>query len=294
MTSHHRFLRHAVVLSWALSCAEPGLRAETVVERRVDTAPAPHLALDASAKPVLVHYVHLKDDYRDSALLDTMLNTYKKQSAACVMLRQRAHLPAHPPAVLPDQVLRQNEFEYAAPNRSIRYIVNYLVGAADDCSLIEIESAGATLTSSKGVCKIDLTKKTATGVCDVNGHADARPRAQPTRAQQAQTATALEADARMAERMAMIRQLSARSTPGQRSVAGYPCETIEGAPGNRICVSHAGSFVPTADTGFGVTLHRVFGTQTSTAVEAKFDMPVDPAVFTPYLEAGFTINGGAR
>ena len=69
---------------------------------------------------------------------------------------------------------------------------------------------------------------------------------------------------------------------------------IAGPPGIQLCVSHAGSFVPNADAGFGVTLYRIVGTQTSTAVEAKFDMPINPAIFTPYLNAGFTVNGGGK
>ena len=169
-SSRHRLVVPALLtLTFALMLTHPMSRAETAVERRVDTAPAPHLGLDASSKPVNVHYVHLKDDYRDSKVLDDLLKARKGISANCVAARQGAHLPVKPPTTFPDQVLRQTEFEYAAPNRSIRYTINYNFATAEDCGLIEIESAGAMLESTKGICKIDLVRKTAKGACDAGG-----------------------------------------------------------------------------------------------------------------------------
>ena len=48
-------------------------------------------------------------------------------------------------------------------------------------------------------------------------------------------------------------------------------------------------FVPS--TGIeGVTLTRTVASMTSTAVDAKFDIPIDPAIFTPYRTGGYRIT----
>ena len=281
------------LLALGLSLATAPASAVTAVERRVDTASAPHLALKQGAKPVTVHYAHLKDDYRDSPGFKSHLADLKQKVAFCVATNPRLGRPVRAPAEFPDQFMRVNEFEYSAPNRRIVYSVAYVVQMAEDCSLVETEERRAVLRSAKGECDIDLVGKTARGVCDPRGHADAltHPPA-PGRGQQDKTRAALEADPRLAERMAVLRRLTGGPAPAggpKRSIAGHECEMVQGTAGIQGCVSKAGSFIPTVGVE-GVTLQRSVGKESATAVEAKLDMKTDPAIFAPYLNGGYTIT----
>jgi len=280
------------LLALCLSLSSAAGQAATAIERRVDTATAPHQAFKQGGKPVTVHYAHLKDDYRDSPYIKSNLDDLKQKVAFCVEANTRLGRPVRAPAEYPDQILRVNEFEYSAPNRRIMYAVSYSARMAEDCSLVEVEERTAVLSSAKGECEIDLVRKTARGVCDARAHADAvtRPPA-PGREQMEKTRAALEADPRMAERMAVLRKLAgpAAASGPKRNIAGYACETVQGMGGIHGCVSKAGSFIPTVGVE-GVTLQRTVGKESSTAVEARLDMKTDPAIFAPYLNGGFTIT----
>jgi len=280
------------LLALCLFRATTPAHAGTAFERRVDTVPAPHLALKPGAKPVTVHYVHLKDDYRDSPMIKSNLADLKQKVAFCADANTRLGRPVRAPSEYPDQVLRVNEFEYSAPNRRILYSVSYAVRMADDCSLVEVEERSAVLSSAKGECDIDLVRKTARGMCDARAHADAvAPPGAPGREQMDKTRAALEADPRMAKQMAMLRKLAspAAASGPTRTIAGYACETVQGMGGIHGCVSKAGSFIPTVGVE-GVTLQRTVGKESSTAVEAKLDMKAEPAIFGPYLNGGYTVT----
>ena len=284
-----------------LAMAALPAQAETAVERQAEAAAAaaPHLRFMSAAKPVSVHYVHLKDDYQTSPILQAGLAQLKHAVAICVEGNRRLGRPANPPTAFPDQILHAHEFEYAAQNRTITYVMAYQVQMADDCRLLERASLTARLQSSKGKCTIDLDRKTADGECDAAGHADApvRPRP-PDAASQEAAMAAMAADPRMAKHMAALRKLpgaggaaaGAAANAPRRTIAGVECRMVEALPGIRGCVSQAGGFVPSASTGMGMTLYREFAKYASTAVEAKFDLPLDAAIFTPYLGGGYAIN----
>lgn len=270
-------------------------QAMTDVEKRVDTASAPHLALKAAGKPMLVHFVQSKDDHRGE-ILASGLADLKQKVAFCVEANRRLGRPVRAPRAFPEQVVRANLFEYSAPNRRITYKVAYNVGMAEDCSLIETESREASLSSLKGSCEIDLVRKTAHGVCDSKGHADAvRPPLAPGREQQEKTRAALEADPRMAKQMAVLRRLSANVPAGgaKLTIAGLECEVVNAMASTSGCITRAGSFIPTVGIE-GVSLLGHWGPLGTTAVEAKLDMGVDPAIFTPYANGGFTITAEPR
>lgn len=291
-------VRFVAVLALALA-GLPG-RAGTPVERQLEAMAktAPHLRFGPAAKPVTVHYVHLKDDYEASQTRQAELRRFKEGVTFCVEVKRRLGRAASLPAAFPDQLLRTHEFTYSTPNRAITYVMNYIVRMNDDCNLIERTDHTAKLRSSMGECVIDLDRKTAEGVCDATGHAAAaaRPRAPQAGNFEAGMA-ALAADPLMAKHMAALRQLprpgagtSPQPNAQRRTIAGFECHMIEPIPGERICVSNVGSFVPAVGGGLGMTLHREFATYTSTAVEAKFDLPLDAAIFTPYLGGGYTIT----
>jgi hypothetical protein len=291
-------IRSHACAALVLMLAAPLAPAKTAVERQVDAASAPHLALGRTARPVTVHYVHRKDDYANSPNLRTQRDILKHAVAVCVDGNRRLGRPVHPPAEFPEQVLRVNNFDYSAPNRNIVYSVSYGVQMADDCSLFEIERRDAVLSSTKGECRIDLVDKKAEGECDATGHADAAPFPRgPTRAQYDATTAALAADPRFAERMKVVRQLTGvapgAGVPAERlTIAGHVCEIVQATPGGAgACVSKEGRFIPAAGTE-GVVLMEIFGKEKIKAVDVKFDMPVDPAIFTPYLSGGYTITSG--
>lgn len=288
-TGSHALNKYLLACCAAL-CAHAA-HAATAFERQADAPTAPHQRLASNRAPVTVHFVHLKDDYRDSPAQAAFLAELKQAVAICTEGRRRQGLPANPPTAFPDQVGHAHEFTYAAPNRSISYFIAYLAQMGEDCSLLETETATAQLRSSKGQCDIDLKRKTAAGVCDPGGHADAAPprlppRLPPSRAQYERS---------MAAQVAAIRQLTSGAATGpaageRRTIAGFACEMMSGMPGIQSCISKAGSFVPAGTGGLGVTLYRALGKETSTAVEAKFDMPVDAAIFAPYAQGGFSIR----
>ena len=290
--------------AFLLMLAAPLVHAETAIEHQVDIASAPHLALGRGARQVNVHYVHRKDDNANSRKYRTLLDGLRKSVANCVESNRRLGRPVRAPAAFPEQVSRVHHFDYSAPNRNILYVTSYAVQVADDCSLLESERRAAVLSSTKGECRIDLVAKKAEGVCDATGQADAAPFPRsPSRAQYDATGAALAADPRLAERMAAVRQLmggarapaegGARVPAEQRTIAGHRCEITEGIPGVRTCISKDGSFVPAAGTE-GVVLMGTFAQDSLTAVEAKFDNPVNPAIFTPYLAGGYTITSGGE
>lgn len=280
----------------ALSC-----QAGTTLERQseADARTAPHQRLRQGAKPILVHYVHLKDEFQTSPLTQGGMRQLQHAVPFCVEARRRLGQPVNPPPALPDQIRRSHTYEYAGPNRTITYTLNYHATMAEDCSLLEGIELNAKLRSSKGTCLIDLKRKSAKGVCDASGHADALPKPKGGDAPSLQASLApLAADPRMAKHIAALRQLPGADKPmagPRRTIAGVECQMMEPVNGIRGCISRAGSFVPTVNAGRGMSLYVEFANDVLVATEARFDLPLDPAIFTPYLSGGYTITGkGAK
>ena len=287
--------RHAAALSLALAALP--CQAGTTLERQAeaDAKTAPHQRLGPVTKPVLVHYVHLKDEFQTSPLTQGGMRQLRQAVPFCVEGRRRLGLPVNPPPSLPDQLRRSHTYEYAGPNRTITYSLNYHATMAEDCSLLEGISLNAKLRSTKGTCTIDITRKTARGVCDATGHADALPKPAGGDAPSLGASLApLAADPRMAGQIAALRQLPGadkQAAGPRRTIAGVECQMIEPMNGIRGCVSRAGSFVPTVNAGRGMSLYVEFAKDVMVATDARFDLPLDPAIFTPYLSGGYTISG---
>ena len=288
--------RHAAA-ALTLALAALPCQAGTALERQAeaDAKTAPHQRLGPVAKPVLVHYVQLKDDFQASPIVQGGVRQLRELLPICVEGNRRLGRPVNPPPALPDQVLHTYRYDYAAPNRTIIYTLNYRATMADDCSLLERIELNAKLHSSKGTCVIDLQRKTAKGVCDASGHADAPVKPPPGDAASLQAALApLAADPRMAKQIAALRQLPGAGKPvegARRTIAGVECRMIEPLAGARGCISRAGSFVPTANAARGMSLYVDVAKEVLVATQARFDLPLDPAIFTPYLNGGYTISG---
>lgn len=291
-------IRTAPACALALACLLPALPAtsSTAIERQYEAQAAVpiHKNLAGKSGPqVAVHYVHSKGDYfAAGSVTKTMHPITERHLLGCGEAMKKMGWPSNPPAEFPDQYTHLDIYHYAAANRTIEYKREYGVGMAKDCSLIETVKLTAELHSAKGWCKIDLDRKTAQGECDATGHANAPliplP---PTDEQMEANIKAMEADPRMRQSAAALRAFPKNKYGPKRTIAGHECQTVTALGGMEGCVSKQGGFVPTADGGV-VTLASALAKTTLTAVEVTFDMPVNGAIFTPYLQGGYKITAG--
>jgi len=267
------------------------------IEDTIFKASMPHEQLTTGTK-VPVHYVSRRvvgaPGMRDN------VPALQQLVRACVAALQRDHRPVNPPTSWPEDSMQESRTDsYYAKNRGITYRhgVFFSVNQAD-CSLRELESRTATLQSTKGVCEIDLLRKTAHGVCDAHGHADAAYMAPRTPdpafiAGRTKSNPALAALASLGGPAGLVPQ----TTGASKTVDGVKCEVMaSGGPfAGTACYLRGGAFVPSemaVETGGGfVMLDGDLGKfGLATARRAKVDALVSDAVFTPYLGQGFTVT----
>jgi hypothetical protein len=288
----------------ALLCAallEGGTaHATTQQEQTIFNAPMPH-QLYSGGSAVKVHRARL-DGYLDNAPGDAAaLANLRQQVSSCTRALAASGRPLHPPTAWPDHAIAQREDVYAAANRTIRYIsgAGYVVNP-NDCSLMSEIVSRAELVSRKGVCKIDLVKKTARGDCDPSGHADAPipPHNAPPQDAMARRLAATHPE--LAAAMQNVAALSASRTGQQRSILGARCEVWRQPIGGNgdsasLCYAVGGSFLPSQavnqegqggllldnDTPHGMQLR---------AKDVRMDTEVGNAVFAPYAAGGFSVN----
>jgi hypothetical protein len=270
-------------------------------EQTIFSAPLPH-QLHAGGPMVKVHRARL-DGYLDFENGDAAaLAELKERVQQCTRALAASGRALHPPTVWPDHMSSHRDDQYSAPNRNIRYTsgVSYVVNG-NDCSLIAEIASSAMLSSSKGVCKIDLVRKTARGECDASGHADARPEPQ-VQDGMADVIRKMAANPAMAAAAAQLTAAVGTGAVrgGQRTVAGVRCtdwrQQID--PQGTIatlCYATGGSFVPfraVNQEGLGGLLlanTTPHGLQLK-AVDARLDTQVGNAVFAPYMAPGFTLE----
>lgn len=251
----------------------------TPTEQRIAGAPMPHKALAVSDVTAMVHFARLQGYLEGAPDNATRLAQMKTVASNCANTKRAAGQKANPPMVWPDHVTGMRTDTYAAANRAITYsrATSYAISPLD-CSLMETETSQATLSSTRGVCRIDLFKKRAHGACSKTAHADAAPRV-----------------------------LARSDVPGARtgvkkSVLGLDCEEWRApaiGPGT-VCLSLGGAFrgAPVAHwfahSGMSLEVSSESGVKLY-ALEAGLDTRVSSAVFAPYLQGGFTItNRGER
>ena len=277
-------------------------------ETAILKAPMAH-QIYSGGTPVKVHRARLEGYFEGKTGNAAALADLKKQVGACTKSLAASGRALHPPTEWPDYMMVEREEQYVAANRSIRYTSGATYGVSGaDCSLVSEVVSMATLASSKGVCKIDLAKKTARGDCDPSGHADAAPERRGPVQPSAEIMKMMASNPAIAAAMPQLKDLGAMNAVrgGQRTILGVRCNVwiqpvdSEGTKAT-LCYAVGGSFLaPRAvdPDGFGGLLLESTTPQgyQLKAIDARLDTEVGNAVFAPYARGGFAINadGGGQ
>lgn len=279
---------------WSALCCGV-VHATTPQEQTVLKGPMPHQAYSGGAV-VPVHRARLEGYFEGKDGNAAQLARLKQEVQQCMQSLADSGRTLHPPTAWPEYVMLHREETYTAVNRSIRYTTELTYGVSkQDCSLLAPIVSKAVLASSKGVCKIDISNKTARGDCDSSGHADAAP----------ERRAAAQPSAEVRQRMAANPVLAALLPPassGQRSILGVRCNVFQQTVNpqgdvSTLCYAVGGAFLPLRavdKNGFGGLLLESTTPHAYQlkAVEARLDTEVGNAVFTPYAR-GYAVNAGA-
>lgn len=280
--------------------------AATAAEQEFRTAPMPHMSMDTDGKPATVHLVRLVGYFEGSPGNAVRLAEMKAKVQQCVRDKQAVGMAAHPPTEWPDHDMNMRIDRYSSINRTIEYSsgLTYIVNIAD-CSLTAIRRDKASLFSSKGTCEIELHEKTAHGVCDSDGQANAAPpvrRAAITPAQMREMERQAPHDPGVAALLSATRQYGPTDTGERKVILGLDCDVQKNLfePGGTVCLSRGGSFVAQCATGalsqssMGLELVSPVGGKMEATV-AQLDTRVNGAVFVPYMAGGFRVtHSGTR
>lgn len=287
-----------LAFAWAGSAWVPA-SATTEAEKALANAPLPHEQLGGGRESVSVHWVRLQGHLEGPKGNAALLSELKQAVKSCVEAAQLAGRATRPPQVWPDYVFGGRSDEYDAANRTITYTTSllYTVNPAD-CSLAGHGGTVAQLASTRGICQIDLDKRTAHGYCDARGHAEA-----PTVEQVARPAPVPRNAAERAALQAALaalenaRKLGPARTGEHKTIAGIGCDvwTNPADPGGTLCIAGGGSFrrfhANAGPAGSGLILETTTQVRESArALRAQLDATVNAAVFAPYLADGFKVT----
>lgn len=283
-----------------------GAWAATQQEQTLASTPAPHQRYSRGGAMVKVHRARL-DGFLESGAGDNAgIGLLRKNVAHCLannspksMLKHTVDWPTH--------YMSSRTDEYVANNRRIRYTmgVGYIMNPVD-CGLISEISSTATLSSSKGVCEIDLVKKVAQGECDSTGHADAPIPRRPNGSadEMLKRMAANPAMAASVAQMKAMREFEPVRTGERHTVLGARCDVWrqkprDGGESTTFCYASGGSFVAAGAPDDGGPGGLALENDTPQgfrfkAIDVKMDTQVNGAVFTPYMAAGFTIEKGEQ
>jgi hypothetical protein len=273
-------------------------RATTQAEASRAQAPMPHERMGAGGHTEKVHWTRMNGYLEGTQGHAAMLEEFKAEVQRCVQLTQEAGRPAKPPKLWPDYLTSTQQDTYASVNRTIRYAttISYAMNVID-CSLIEVKSSTATLTSTKGMCNIDLDNRKAQGFCDRLAHADAPVmlRSGAIASDSPELATKVRNPALLAALRMAIR-LGPVKTGERKTIAGLECDVWNGVlGGGTACISRGGSFIASHAapglSGSSMELEMVNPVGMNMhAIRAQLDATVNSAVFAPYLAAGFEVT----
>lgn len=292
-----------------LALCVPGADASTALEDNVNKAAMPHKRLGNGMPRTKVHFVRLQGHLESTEANEARLMELKRQVNSCAARMRSNGMPSKEPSAWPDYAVSLREDVYMGPNRTIRYShgIAYALDSRD-CSLLESATAQAQLVSARGVCQIDLASKTARGVCDMTGHADA-PKAASSNADSERDAAQIEKLRRGRQAAALaiaLRAMADQTRTGtgvMKLVLGIRCEIWNQPPqlegGGTFCVASGGSFPASPGSHHGgqtglILESRAPHSYNLTAVEARLDADVSASIFMPYLNAGYAISGARK
>jgi hypothetical protein len=293
-----------LLLGAILLLADTPAFARRPIEDVIFKAPMPHEQGGGGGDKIKVHYVsrHTLDRIGKGETVKLLQQEVQK----CVASPAKKGAKLNPPKSWPDESTDEIRTDsYYTLNRGITYQhgVHYGVNYVD-CSLVEMESSTALLTSSYGRCEIDLLKKTYQGECDPKGHEQAKVTPlppMPSAAQQKADFAKMKANpatAAMAAAMQGAMAMADKPTGVFKTFDGVKCEVvaINAALKGTKCVMRGGSFVPPAEaeeTGPGVTLElNLPNVGAHVADRVKLDAFVSASVFTPHLKGFQQRDGG--
>lgn len=273
--------------------------AKTEGETVLGNSPLPHERLGAGKDSVKVHWVRLQGYFEGANGHDAMMDELKSHVRSCVQAAQRDGRQARPPQVWPDYVQSIQRDTYDSSNRSISYGTTLLYTInPSDCSLVENRRTVAKLTSTKGICEIDLASYQAHGFCDARAHADAPPLIRTGAMAPNGRAVAPPAVGRAAlDALEKAMKLAPGKTGDRKTILGIQCDVWKSPfePNGTVCISLGGSFVA-AHATFGLTdssmeleMTSAIGV-TARAIQAQLDAKVNATVFAPYLADEFQMT----
>jgi hypothetical protein len=293
--------------SFLLACgglASVPAHATTDGETALANSPLPHERLGTGRDSVQVHWVRLRGYFEGTKGHAAMMDELKSDVRNCVQMAQRDGRQTRPPQAWPDYVMVLQRDSYDASNRSISYGTTLLYTVnPSDCNLVENRTTVAQVTSTKGICQIDLATRKAHGACDANTHANAPPLVRspglaPGPGAVPSSMASLAAQAALEQ----AQKLAPGKTGERKTILGIQCDVWRNLldPTGTGCLSLGGSFVA-AHATFGLTGSSMELEMTSKiganmrAVKAELDAKVNAAVFAPYLADGFQVtNVGGR
>lgn len=278
--------------------------ATTESETILSHSPLPHERLATGGGLVKVHWVRLQGYFEGANGHAAMMDDLKAQVQSCVLAAGRAGRQARPPRIWPDYVSINQKDAYDSPNRSISYDTTLLYTVnPSDCSLSENYKRMATLTSSRGICEIDLADKSANGFCDAKAQSDAPPLIRAgARTQNGSVALQHVANRAAMEALEKAMKLTPGKTGERKRILGIECDVWKSPfdPNGTACLSRGGSFVAahattgSADSSMELEIMSTIGVNLR-ATRAELDGKVNAAVFAPYLADGFKVsNIGGR
>ncbi|MUI16371.1 hypothetical protein GJV26_28520 [Massilia dura] len=292
-----RLATAAVTIGIPLALYWGPAHATTEYETAVLKAVAPHATYSGGAA-VKVHRARLQGYFGGEGGNAKALAELKQGVQSCMKSLADSGVTLRPPTAWPDWVLIAREDRYTTANRLITYTsgTTHIVNNSD-CSLLSKPYQRALLASSKGVCQIDLVRKTASGECDTSGHADAAPTPRSTTKPPADLIKQMASNPAFAASMQKVAGL-APVRGQQRTIHGVRCNSWTQTMGGKqttLCYAIGGSFLPLRamdNDGFGGLL-----LESSTpkgfelkAVDASLDTMVGNNVFAPYASGGFAVN----
>ncbi len=292
-------LRYGLI---ALSClVAASAQSTTNTEEKLRKSPMPHETLGTTDSMVKVHLTRLEGYIEGKPNNGARLAELKSLVQRCVQQGAPGGSPVRPPKVWPDFLNSQRTDEYTTANRSIKYTwaLGYSLNPRD-CSLLEVQTHEARLTSTLGHCDIDLVTKTARGFCDSKAHAGAPQRPRIATSSMAEVSAAQKRhpdNAALSVLAAAMKQYGSIGTSVYKTILGLKCAVSKNPLdlSGTVCLSLGGSFVAYHATGEqhdsnmvlemtsydGINLH---------AVEARLDTMVDSAVFAPHEAGSFSIT----
>ncbi|MES2259669.1 MAG: hypothetical protein V4724_14190 [Pseudomonadota bacterium] len=271
-------------------------QATTETENKMYHDPMPHALLGTGNATVTVHKKRLEGYWTVSSINASELAELKALTGKCIQDHQKNGVPINPPKTWPDFLHGARTDDYDAINRSIHYSRTQLYDLdLRDCSLMETKSFTASLSSSLGICSIDLIEKTAHGFCDATAHGNAptpRRRSLLDKAKIDDIEKRWPASPGAAALVATMRQILANKTGDRKTILGFECDMWKDPinVNGMTCLYTGGSFRGRhAPEGTSLEMTSEYGINMH-AIEAVFDTQVNAAVFAPYMAGGFTIN----